>query len=139
MFNNKTKTTESNSKAKPKSVEANKDNYTRIGEGVKIEGDINCSGDVRVDGDVSGNIKTTARVIVGTKGRILGDVQCASAEIDGKFKGHITTQDMLTVTENADIEGDVVTARLNIQDPKNFNVSSCKMHKNGVTPTKVAK
>ncbi len=103
--------------------------YTKIGEEVKIEGDINCLGDVRVDGNVLGNINTQARVIIGTKGKVLGNIQCDSAEIDGKFKGKIEASNLLSVTQNADIEGDVVTGRLSISDPKNFNVDSCKMQK----------
>ncbi len=131
MFNNNSKSKVQTTKAKPtSSPAASQDTYTRIGEGVTIVGNINCEGDVRVDGNVSGNITTSSRVIIGTKGKVLGNIDCSTAEIDGKIKGQILSRNMLSVTENADVEGDVVTGRLSIVDPSNFNVSSCKMEKN---------
>ncbi len=135
MFNNSNKTKETPSKS---TAAAGNDTYTRIGEGVTIEGNINCQGDVRVDGNVSGNIVTSARIIIGTKGKVLGDLRCNSAEIDGKVNGKIHTSNLLSVTENANIEGDVVTGRLSISDPKGFNVSSCKLERNASSSPKKA-
>ena len=60
-----------------------------IGVGTQIIGDIISSGDVRIDGTLSGNIKLNGRLVVGPNGTIEGNVNCQNADISGEVKGTV--------------------------------------------------
>jgi cytoskeletal protein CcmA (bactofilin family) len=57
---------------------------------------------------------------------IEGDVTCASAHIEGKYKGKLIVGDMLNIRENAVITGDIVTQKLIVQAGATFN-GTCVM------------
>lgn len=54
---------------------------TIIAPGTEITGNIDSKGDIRVDGVLNGNISTTGKVIIGTAGKVNGDVQANTADV----------------------------------------------------------
>jgi cytoskeletal protein CcmA (bactofilin family) len=77
-----------------------------------IKGDLKAGGDIRIDGSLNGNLVCEAKLIIGPKGRIEGDVTCKNATIEGAFKGNLTVRDSLTVQATAKVEGDVKAAKM---------------------------
>ena len=55
-----------------------------IGQGTSIKGDIRSEGDLRIDGKVTGTIRSKAKIVIGNTGIIDGDVNCQNADISGK-------------------------------------------------------
>lgn len=97
-----------------------------IGTGTKITGDINCDGDVRIDGNLQGNLTTTGKFVLGPQGFIDGNVTCANADISGEIKGTIQTKELLMLKSTAKIKGDIITNKLSIEAGAIFN-GSCNM------------
>ena len=97
-----------------------------IAKTTQITGDFNSSGDIRIDGDLTGNIKTTGKVVVGKDGKIEGTLECENAHFEGFFKGEMKISGTLTLKNTATIEGSVVTEKLSVEPGANFNVS-CTM------------
>lgn len=95
-------------------------------QGTRIEGKINASSDIRIDGELKGSLNCKGRVIVGPDGKIEGDIDCVNAIIEGNFNGTLKVSETLTVKETARIEGDVNTKKLLVQPGAVFNVS-CNM------------
>ena len=58
-----------------------------IGSNTTFVGEIISEGDFRIDGTVEGKIKTTARVIIGKKGVVKGELTCSNADIEGSVNG----------------------------------------------------
>lgn len=77
-----------------------------------ITGDLKAGGDIRIDGTLNGNLVCEAKLIIGPKGRIEGDVTCRNATIEGIFKGNLTVRDSLTIQATAKVEGDVKAAKM---------------------------
>lgn len=86
-----------------------------IGVGTSITGDLSCKGDVRVDGDIRGNVISHAKVVIGATGTINGDLMGTHADISGYIKGDITVLEALYLKSTARVEGDIVTNKLIVE------------------------
>ena len=54
-----------------------------IGVGTTIVGDVTSSGDIRIDGSLSGSVNTKGKVVVGTTGMVEGNVNASNADVSG--------------------------------------------------------
>ncbi|ALJ05560.1 hypothetical protein APS56_10690 [Pseudalgibacter alginicilyticus] len=94
-----------------------------IAQGTKIIGDFNSEGDLRIDGVIEGNLKTSGKVVVGKSGFIKGTLQGADAHFEGKFSGKLMLSGTLTLKSSAHIEGEVVAEKLAVEPGATFNVT----------------
>lgn len=94
--------------------------------GTIIEGNIKASSDVRIDGELVGNITCNGKLILGPDGKIIGEIFCQNAVIEGLFQGKITCSELLNVRETAKIKGEINTEKLIVQSGAVFNVT-CNM------------
>lgn len=124
MFNNK-KETSSTSKI----MADGKVSETTIGNGASISGDMETVGSIRLDGQITGNVISQARVVIGASGYLEGNLKAESSIIDGKIKGTVSIQSLLTLKATAVIDGDIVCNKLVIENGASFN-GSCKMGEN---------
>ena len=86
-----------------------------IGNGPVIKGDIESSGDIRIDGHLIGSLKSCGKVIIGQTGVLEGDIACKQAEISGNVKGTIKTEDLTALKSTSKVEVDLVTKQLLIE------------------------
>ncbi|SFW43579.1 Polymer-forming protein [Sinomicrobium oceani] len=98
----------------------------RIEKNTRITGDIVSEADIRIDGKVEGNVKSSGRIVIGKDGFIKGKIECVNADIEGKFTGDLTVAEQLSLKSSAVIEGDVVVSRLSVEPGAAFN-ASCNM------------
>ena len=96
-------------------------NINIIGNGTTINGDIDCDGDIRIDGQVNGLVSTKAKIVVGPEGEIVGDLICNSADILGKVTGIIKVEELLFLKGSALIKGDIYTAHFEMEPTAKFN------------------
>ena len=108
---------------KEKNMVEGTSNQNIIAQGTKIVGDLNSEGDIRVDGLIEGNIKTSGKVVVGKHGKIKGTLQGTDAHFEGKFDGKLALSGTLTLKSTAHIEGEVVVGKLAVEPGATFNVS----------------
>ena len=97
-----------------------------VGKNTSLVGDINSEGDFRIDGKVEGNIKTSGRVVIDHEGSVDGTIECAHADIEGKFSGKLNVDQMLSLKATATISGEVVLGKLSVEPGATFN-ASCNM------------
>lgn len=97
-----------------------------ISKGTLIQGDLICEGDLRIDGEVKGTIRSRSKVMVGPEGLVDGDVECVHAEVLGRVKGSLKVQDHLYLRGNARMEGDVLTTHFEMEPSVRFN-GKCTM------------
>jgi len=93
-----------------------------IVEGTSIVGNIVAANDIRIDGQLKGKLDCNGRVIIGPQGSIEGEITCVNAIIEGTFQGNIKVKELLTVKENASINGEITTDKLMVQTGAIFNV-----------------
>ena len=97
-----------------------------IAKGTKITGDIISDGDIRIDGELIGNIDTKGRLVIGASGKVVGDIKCKSSEIAGTLKGKIFILEQLSLKASSTVSGDIVTGKLSIE-PGAYFAGTCTM------------
>ena len=108
-----------------KSIEKNNE-INSISFGSTLSGDLISSGDVRIDGVLNGSIKTEGRLVLGDKGTIEGEVDCASAIIGGELKATIVAKELLTLKSTAKLSGEIIAGKLAIEPGAVFS-GKCSM------------
>ncbi len=80
-----------------------------IGAGMRIIGNVETNGVVKVEGTVEGAVRGARQVLLGRSGVILGDIHAADAVIGGKVVGSIAATERVELQATASVEGDVNT------------------------------
>ena len=86
-----------------------------IGNGTVIKGDIESSGDIRIDGHLIGSLKSNGKVFIGQSGIMEGDLTCKQAEISGVVKVNIKTDELTALKATSKVEVDLTTKQLLIE------------------------
>ena len=110
-----------------KNAEAN-GQYSKIEVTSQIKGDIVSEADFRIDGSLEGSLKTTGKLIIGKRGKIIGEVHCSNADVEGKFSGQLLVADSLTLKATSNVVGEVSTNKLIVETGALFN-ATCSMGK----------
>ncbi len=97
-----------------------------ISNGTEITGDINSSGDIRIDGSLVGNLKTKGKVVIGPTGRAKGELYCKNVEVSGTIEGKLAVEQLLNLKSTSKIIGEIITTRLSIEPGAKFT-GTCKM------------
>lgn len=97
-----------------------------IANGTRIIGDIFSAQDVRIDGQLNGNIVTSGKFVLGPNGLIEGNVTSENADIMGEIKGNVKIAEMLSLKSTSKINGDIITGKLSIE-PGALFTGSCNM------------
>ena len=101
----------------------------RIVEGTIIKGDIISEADFRLDGELIGNFQSKGKIVIGPAGKVIGDISCRNADIEGKFDGRIEVLEILNVKAKAKIYGEVIVGKLSVEPGAEFS-ASCVMKAN---------
>ncbi len=104
-----------------------------ISEGTIIKGDIIANGDIRIDGELIGNITAKGRLVVGPTGKIRGPIDSNNIEVLGTIKGKITASELLKMKSTSQIEGDIIAGKLSVEPGAVF-FGTCTI--GGTTPVK---
>jgi cytoskeletal protein CcmA (bactofilin family) len=122
MFNEKNKTI-------MQQPTTNGNGATLISSGTTLKGDISSNSDLRIDGTVIGNIKSSAKIIIGSSGVVEGDIDGNMADIVGKVSGNIRTKELLQLKGDSVVTGNLYAGKLQVEPTATFN-GQCNMGAN---------
>src|SRR5688572_30427627 len=94
---------------------------TVVGPSVKIQGDLNSEGNIRIEGAVAGKVKTSQSVHIGEAARLTADINAGNAVIAGEVQGNLKISGNLVLTSTARISGDITCAILRVEDGAQFS------------------
>lgn len=97
---------------------------TIISNGVKIEGKITSSGNIRVDGEVQGDILSQSNVSVGENGQVNGQINAEIITIGGKVSGTVKAKEKLVLDAKGNLKGDIFTKILVVEAGAKFDGKS---------------
>lgn len=101
--------------------------YNMLARGTTVKGDLQTNGNLRIDGEFTGNLTLGGKLVIGESGRVTGDIQCASAEIEGQVKvGKMTVAGLLMLKKTSHVEGSVQVQKLGIEQGA-FFAGQCDM------------
>jgi cytoskeletal protein CcmA (bactofilin family) len=114
------------SKEKKTGTEELASKNNQIEKGTTIKGDVHTQGNIRIDGDIEGNIISEAKVVLGETCLISGNLKAVIAEISGEVKGIVEISEHLILKPSAVINGDIITNKMTVEPGAVFN-GGCKM------------
>lgn len=102
-------------------------NTTLIAGGTHVVGDIHFSGNLEIEGQVTGNVVAEdgaeARVRVLPDGRVIGDVRVPIVVINGYIEGNIYSSNQVELADKAVVEGNLHYALIEIEKGAQVNGS----------------
>ncbi|WP_010136968.1 bactofilin family protein [Ochrovirga pacifica] len=98
----------------------------RISQKTVFKGSISSQGDFRIDGTVEGDLTTTGKVIIGAEGKVLGEMKCVNADIEGTFDGRLEVKNSLCLKPSAKIYGEVLSESFTVEPGAIIN-ANCSM------------
>ncbi len=110
---------------------------TVVGPSVKIQGDLNSEGNIRIEGSVTGKINTTQSVHVGEAAVISADLHAGNAIIAGQVQGNVKVTGNLILQPTARLNGDISCGILRVEDGALFS-GKCNMKGATIDKTKLA-
>jgi len=88
-----------------------------IGKSLVIKGEVTGSEALYIDGRVEGSINLAGnRVTVGRNGVVSANINAREIVVLGKVRGNLTASDRVDIRSDGSLTGDVVAARISIED-----------------------
>ena len=95
-----------------------------VAAGIRVRGEISGNEDLLVDGSVEGPIHLgNGQLIVSATGKVVGDVEATELVIFGSVKGDVKSRERLEIKSGGTLVGDVLTARILVEDGAHFKGS----------------
>ena len=80
---------------------------TIIGKGASVQGDIEVSKSIMIEGKVVGNIKAGGQVIMTRDAYVKGDVECDELVVDGTLEGKVIARSRAEIQKHGKVIGEI--------------------------------
>ena len=80
-----------------------------LGSDVRMDGSLETNNSLRIDATFVGNVSSSHSVVVGTLGRVMGEIQAPVIKVDGWVEGDLKAAKLVEVLGNGRIEGNIYT------------------------------
>jgi len=103
--------------AVPRPVTSTTSDQATIGKSLVIKGEVTGSESLYIDGRVEGSINLSGnRVTIGRNGVVAANISAREIVVLGKVRGNLTASDRVDIRSDGSLTGDVVAARISIED-----------------------
>ncbi|MGA7292291.1 MAG: polymer-forming cytoskeletal protein [Terriglobales bacterium] len=103
--------------AVPRPVTTTTSDQATIGKSLVIKGEVTGSESLYIDGRVEGSINLSGnRVTIGRNGVVSANISAREIVVLGKVRGNLTASDRVDIRSDGSLTGDVVAARISIED-----------------------
>jgi cytoskeletal protein CcmA (bactofilin family) len=92
-----------------------------IAFGMKVHGDIETSGVIKIEGAIEGTIRGARQVLVGRQGEVKGDVHAREVVVGGKVDGTVNATERVEVQGTSAINGDIYTKSIVVLEGGRIN------------------
>jgi cytoskeletal protein CcmA (bactofilin family) len=96
-------------------------NVVNLGPRDTLNGRLEIHGDLKVAGNVEGELKASGDVSVGEGAAIQASIEGANVNVRGQVTGNVTAKKRLTLGGSGRLNGDVKVARLTVEDGATLN------------------
>jgi|SRR5438128_7500531 len=105
---------------------------TLLSEGCRFEGNMFAPSNTKIDGEVKGNINGQSMLVIGEKGKIIGDLNAVDVIVFGQVEGNIKSH-KLDLKKGCRVTGDIYIDMLITEAGVLFNgKSNMEAQKQGV-------
>ena len=101
-----------------KNIEENLEQQTEtiIGPSVKIQGDLNSEGNIRIQGQVTGKVHSNQGVFIEQGAILTADIIANEADISGEVQGKLEISGHLILQSTAKVSGEITCPILRVED-----------------------
>jgi len=92
-----------------------------VGPGMKIVGDCETEGTLRIEGHVKGTVRAGKAVVIGKDGVVNGDVITQDAIVGGRVTGSVIAESRLELQATCVIEGEIKARRIKLDEGGRIN------------------
>ena len=111
---------------KNNSAPAPSETLSIIAKGTVIDGTINATSAIRINGKIIGQLQVGGRVVIAQTGSVEGTIVADESSISGTVEGDLVIKGKTTFSGTAKVNGTVRTSRLVIEEGAVFN-GECQM------------
>ncbi len=87
-----------------------------VGEGTRLNGELDLNGLLRIDGDFTGTIKTNGKVLIGKNGRAKCTITASTVVVGGAVRGNIYSSEKVIILSSGIMIGNIYTPRLIVEE-----------------------
>ncbi len=102
----------------PQRTERNEQSFLQ--SGVRLKGEIEVDGDLRVEGTVEGTLNTRGVLMLGPKALVQGDIRGREIVIHGRLAGTMRAEERIHLVRGAKVKGDLYCRSLVIEEGVHF-------------------
>jgi cytoskeletal protein CcmA (bactofilin family) len=122
MFRSKSNKGEGDMAKETNGAQQARDNVISIiGPGMRVKGDCETDGTLRIEGTVEGTVRAGKAVVIGKDGVVLGDVTTQDAIIGGRVTGAVVAESRLELQATSLIEGEIRARRIKLDEGGRVN------------------
>src|SRR5688572_25928772 len=92
-----------------------------IGPGMKVIGDCETEGTLRIEGTVEGSVRAGKAVVIGKDGVVEGDIATQDAVIGGRVSGIVIAESRLELQATCVIDGEIRARRIKLDEGGKVN------------------
>lgn len=92
-----------------------------LGPGLRVVGDIECDGVIKIEGRLEGGIRGSAQVLVASGGVVAGSVSAAHIVVEGRVEGDIAAATRVELGTGGVVHGDIAAPLIVVQDGGEVN------------------
>lgn len=92
-----------------------------IGPGMRVVGDCDTEGTLRIEGTVEGTVRAGKAIVVGKDGVVDGDLSTQDAVIGGRVTGSVVAESRLELQATSVVEGKIKARRIKLEEGGTVN------------------
>jgi cytoskeletal protein CcmA (bactofilin family) len=122
MFRRKSSNGDGDMAKDPGGSQQGRDNVISIiGPGMRVTGDCETDGTLRIEGTVEGTVRAGKAVVIGKDGVVIGDVSTQDAIIGGHVTGKVVAESRLELQATCHIDGEIRARRIKLDEGGRVN------------------
>jgi cytoskeletal protein CcmA (bactofilin family) len=97
---------------------------TIVGAGARLEGNVVSAGNLRIDGQVKGQINAEGDVALSPRSQVEADIRAQNVSVAGRFKGNIQVKGKAHLARGGRIDGNITSKTLVVEEGGVFHGQS---------------
>lgn len=97
---------------------------TIVGAGARLEGNVVSAGNLRIDGQVKGQINAEGDVSLSPQSQVEADIRAQNVSVAGRFKGNIQVKGKAHLARGGRIDGNITSKTLVVEEGGVFHGQS---------------
>ncbi len=97
---------------------------TIVGAGARLEGNVGSAGNLRIDGQVKGQINADGDVVLSPQSQVEADIRSQNVSVAGRFKGNILVKGKAHLARGGRIDGNITSKTLVVEEGGIFHGQS---------------